>query len=401
MNASVTGASTADPDGNPLRILLVEDDEDDFILVRDWLSSGGNLRFELLWAASLPAALQVLAQSLPDVLLVDYDLGTHTGLEFMRAVSERGCQAPIIMLSGRGNYNVDLQAMNAGVADYLSKNEVTPQLLERTIRYALERQATIQALKESKEALEARVVERTRELQQKNEALQAEIAQRLRTEDDLAEVRRRLLDRAESERLELARDLHDGPMQELYSLRFSLKSFTQKLEQPELREEAFGFQRKVQEVIQSLRAIAGDLRPPALAPFGLEKAIRSHAETHAWACPGLQVHLELAPDGQLLDETMRISLFRIYQVAFTNIIRHAKATQVIVRLRLDPASVLLEVEDNGQGFQVPGRLFDLAHAGHLGLLGAAERAEALGGWLEIRSRPGKGTLVRVTVPCCA
>jgi signal transduction histidine kinase len=400
MNASDTGAAIASPQGRPLRILLVEDDEDDFILARDWLSRGGRIRFDLTWAASLAEALQALEVQPPDVLLVDYDLGTHTGLDFVRAVAERGCRAPIIMLSGRGNYTVDVQAMNAGVADYLAKSEVTPQLLERSIRYALDRQATIRALQEAKEALEARVQERTRELQQKNEALEIEIAQRMRIEGDLADVRRRLLDRAERERLELARDLHDGPMQDLYSIRFQLKTFSNKLERPELREEAFTFQRKVQEVLQSLRAMAGELRPPALAPFGLEKAIRSHAETHAWTYPGMQVHLELMPDGQQLHEAMRMSLFRIYQVALTNVIRHSSASQVFIRLHLDRDSIVLEVEDNGKGFQVPERLFDLAGSGHLGLVGAAERAEALGGWLEIQSHPGKGSRVRVVVPCC-
>jgi two-component system, NarL family, sensor kinase len=152
------------------------------------------------------------------------------------------------------------------------------------------------------------------------------------------------------------------------------------------------------QVIQALRSISRELRPPALAPYGLEKAIRSHAETLQQAHPDLKVHLELDTDGQALPEGTRMALFRIYQTAITNVIRHARATQAEVRFNVDPEHVQLEIQDNGCGFQVPDRWIELARQGHMGLVGAAERAEAAGGKLQVESRPGKGSLIRVIVP---
>jgi signal transduction histidine kinase len=114
--------------------------------------------------------------------------------------------------------------------------------------------------------------------------------------------------------------------------------------------------------------------------------------------PNLNVKLELSYDGQLLSEEVRISLFRIYQQAMGNIIRHAQANHIIVRFYYDHQKASLEVEDDGIGFDVPTNLLRLARQDHLGIAGAAERAELLGGKLFIRSKPGKGTLVHAVVP---
>ena len=154
----------------------------------------------------------------------------------------------------------------------------------------------------------------------------------------------------------------------------------------------------MQGVIQSLRTIAGELRPPALAPYGLEKAIRSHSQDFQEVHPDLKVRINLMPDGQQLSEPVRLALFRIYQTAMTNILRHAQATELDIRLSLDDRDVTLEIEDNGVGFHVPSRLIELARQGHLGLVSATERAEAVGGKLKVFSEPGQGTKLRVTVP---
>jgi signal transduction histidine kinase len=135
-----------------------------------------------------------------------------------------------------------------------------------------------------------------------------------------------------------------------------------------------------------------------LAPFGLEKAIRSHAEQFAEIHPDITVVLDLMPDRQTLPERMRLALFRIYQMALTNVIRHAQASLVEVTFRFDNDSVLLSIQDDGCGFKLPKRWFEFAHQGHLGLAGAAERAEAMGGSLEVHSKPGEGTLIKVVLP---
>jgi signal transduction histidine kinase len=153
-----------------------------------------------------------------------------------------------------------------------------------------------------------------------------------------------------------------------------------------------------QEVMNTLRVICGELRPPALAPFGLEKAIRSHAGQVQELHPEIKIGLDLMPDGQSISERVRLALYRIYQHALLNVIRHAQARSVLVHFAFDSEQIELEVRDDGLGFEFPNRIVNMVREGHFGLVGAAERAQAIGGRLEVFSVSGKGTTVRVTVP---
>jgi signal transduction histidine kinase len=154
----------------------------------------------------------------------------------------------------------------------------------------------------------------------------------------------------------------------------------------------------LQKQIQMLRTLCGELRPPTLVPFGLEKAIRSHSESFEKAHPNYRVRLELMRDGQSIPEKVRLALFRIYQELINNIARHAQANQIIIRFTLSDKEINLEVEDNGIGFDVPKRWVEMARQGHLGLVGVSERTELVGGKIKITSSSGKGTVVQVTVP---
>jgi len=139
-------------------VLLVEDDEDDYVLTRELLSEAKRTTFELDWIASYDEALGALAHSTHDVSLIDYRLGEHDGLELLRHARNLGVTAPMILLTGQGVGDIDLAAMRAGAADYLVKGRIDAQLLERSIRYALEQSRTLGALRESEEryALSAR-----------------------------------------------------------------------------------------------------------------------------------------------------------------------------------------------------------------------------------------------------
>jgi signal transduction histidine kinase len=106
----------------------------------------------------------------------------------------------------------------------------------------------------------------------------------------------------------------------------------------------------------------------------------------------------LKHDGNELPEQMRVNLFRIYQQAMTNVVRHAEATQVVVTFTWDENQVSLRIQDNGRGFEVPPRWVRMVRKGHLGLVGAAERAELIGGRFQVISKSGEGTLIDVTIP---
>lgn len=122
-----------------LKVILVEDDEEDFIITRDLLSEIGKDRIDLEWVSNFRVALEMMGSDQPDVYLVDYHLGEHNGMEFLREAMANGCRAPVILLTGKGNHEVDVEAMKAGAADYLVKGTIDPSSLERSIRYAVER----------------------------------------------------------------------------------------------------------------------------------------------------------------------------------------------------------------------------------------------------------------------
>ena len=156
--------SETDVESRPVRVLLVDDDEDDFIITQDLLSEIKGGEFDLNWVATYQAALETMGRHQHDVYLIDYRLGEYNGLELLREVLRNGSQAPMILLTGQGDHTTDLEAMKAGAADYLVKGQIEPSLLERSIRYAIEHNRTLQALRESEAANQVLLAETQRRL---------------------------------------------------------------------------------------------------------------------------------------------------------------------------------------------------------------------------------------------
>jgi PAS domain S-box-containing protein len=127
------------------RILHVDDDEDDYILTRSMLNQAHGSTIAVEWASSFEMGQKMLEADHYDAALIDYDLGTGTGVELIREFVDRGYTAPLILYTGRGSYDVDVEAMRAGATIYLPKGEVNPLSLERSIRYAIERKQTEEA----------------------------------------------------------------------------------------------------------------------------------------------------------------------------------------------------------------------------------------------------------------
>jgi signal transduction histidine kinase len=215
---------------------------------------------------------------------------------------------------------------------------------------------------------------------------------------DRYEIKNRLIESRERERLSLAQDLHDIPIQDLYGLLYQFDDLKENVHDSEGGQILEEFRQTLHRVVDSLRAICRELRPPSLSPFGLEVAIRDHVEKFHDQNPEINVQLDLIPDKQILSDSLRLGLFRIYQQAMHNVARHAQATEVHVRFRWDDEMIILEVEDNGRGFEVPPQWMDLVLEDHFGLLGIAERVESIRGKLEIISAPGSGTLIRTLIP---
>ena len=139
----------------PLHVLLIEDDEDDYVLVRRLLSKIPFASYELEWAASYQAALEAAGEDSHDVCLLDFRLGERDGLELLAELTRRGYRKPIIFLTGQGDHNVDIEAMTLGASDFLVKGELNAPLLERSIRYAVERKRAEEKLTKAKAMLQA------------------------------------------------------------------------------------------------------------------------------------------------------------------------------------------------------------------------------------------------------
>lgn len=131
------------------RVLLIDDDEDEFVLTRDLVQEFERGTVELEWVMSFEAGLKAILEARHDVILVDYRLGVRDGLVLLREAKIAGCRIPIILLTGQGNHEIDVIAMRSGAADYLVKGQISPNLFERSIRHAVERSRTLEALRES------------------------------------------------------------------------------------------------------------------------------------------------------------------------------------------------------------------------------------------------------------
>jgi PAS domain S-box-containing protein len=131
----------------PVRILIIDDDEDDFILTSTFIQGIEDRKFDIQWCYNYKSAIEHVSRKEFDLYFVDYRLGAKTGIDLLREACELHCEQPIILLTGKGNSVIDKQAMEMGAVDYLVKSELTSEKLERCIRYALERSAAMKALK--------------------------------------------------------------------------------------------------------------------------------------------------------------------------------------------------------------------------------------------------------------
>jgi len=229
------------------------------------------------------------------------------------------------------------------------------------------------------------------------ETLQQQLDVMRQIQQELHETKWRLADSREQERLELARLLHDGPIQDIYGVVYQLEIW-RKINRLEDDSGLRLVEDSLMDIEKKLRVLSTELRPPALETFGLVRAIRSHARQLQEKNPEVEIKTDLNTTKEMLSVKKKLALFRIYQESIRNVIRHADADFIWVRLYGKSECVVLEVEDNGRGYEPPSKWMEFARQGHFGILGMAERAESFDGRLEVISKPGQGTLVRAFIP---
>jgi len=207
---------------------------------------------------------------------------------------------------------------------------------------------------------------------------------------------RRLVDALETERQRLARELHDDIGQSLTLIKLRLQAVQQLPPEMDPSPQLEAVIKAVEHTLERVRALSQDLRPAVLDDLGLVPALRSYIQR---LCQHSGLDIQFYADSLArLDGEVETACFRIVQEALTNVLRHAQARHVKVTLRRDGQDLLVQVRDDGVGFDPAVARTAATAGGSFGILGMAERAQLVGGELHIESSPGKGCTVTVRFP---
>ena len=147
----------------PIRILIVDDDEDDFLIIKDYINNIESQQFIIDWCYIYKEAEKKICEGQHDLYFIDYLLGPKTGLELIQNSIKNHCEAPFILLTGNGNHAVDLMAMESGAVDYLIKGELSVEKMERCIRYSMDRASSLKALRANERKFR-NIFERSKEM---------------------------------------------------------------------------------------------------------------------------------------------------------------------------------------------------------------------------------------------
>jgi signal transduction histidine kinase len=353
---------------NCIRVLLVEDDEDDYVLVRQLLSEIGKFPFELTWAKNHSEALAEATRKYHDVCLMDYRLAGSDGLTLLKDFKNVLFQSPVIMLTGYGDRETDVEAMKLGASDYLEKFGLTPDKLERSIRYAVERSITHKALKDSEAKLRA--------------------------------LSSKILKAQEAERKAIAKELHDSIGSSLTAIKYALeKKLTDMNQKPKAEEISLEQVIKmVRDTMEETRRISSNLRPSLLDDLGLLTAITSICREHQRLYNDIQIEIRLNIEESDIPDPLKIVVYRVLQEALNNIIKHSGADHVDLSLEKTGQGIEFRIEDNGKGFDLCDVVTGPDNSGGMGLDGMSERVALSNGKFDISTEKGGRTAIRAFWP---
>ncbi len=404
---------------NPVtHILLVDDDEEDYLLTRDLLEDIPHKGYLLEWIPDYEEAREAIARNLHDVYLIDYRIGVHSGLQLIAEAVRGGCTGPMILLTGQADADTDEKALKAGAADYLVKGTFRPSDLERSIRYGIEHARHLREIRQLNVELEKRVEQRTqalgsalKKLETTNASLkkaEAEALKALEKERELNELKSRFVTTASHEfRTPLSTILSSASLIEKYNapgdldkrlkhtgrIKSSVHNLTQILND-------FLSISKLEEGKVHLNLCELDLRP------FVEEVLE---EMSALAKPGQRLQYRHAGESPCLC-TDKQSLRNILINLISNAIKYSPEGQPV---EVDSAHadgrVTLTVRDHGIGIPAADQphLFTRFYRAHnaaniqgtgLGLTIVKRYVDLLRGTITFRSEEGEGTRFTVTLP---
>jgi PAS domain S-box-containing protein len=226
-----------------------------------------------------------------------------------------------------------------------------------------------------------------------------DVTEQKRMQENLRFYLRQATRAQEEERKRISRELHDETIQALVAHARQLDDITSggKGLSEENRLHLEELYQQINHIMEGVRRLGKDLRPPSLDHLGLLPALEWLASDVA-AYSGIEIKVNIVGKRRRLPEEVEIVLFRVTQEALRNVWRHSGATNAEIRVKLDKSKIRITISDNGKGFKPPDKIGDLAKDGKLGLAGMQERTELIGGNLTVRSQPNKGTSVIVELP---
>jgi len=332
-----------------VHVLLIDDTEAQRYLIEGYLSQSKTFQADLMWAASLAEAIRLLRFNTFDICLLDYDLGNHTALDVLSYFKSQKIDLPVIVLTGYGSQDIDMEVMEAGALDYMNKIELTAPTLERAIRYTVQQARTVQ------QGLELAALE---------------------------------------ERQRLAQELHDVVSQTLFSASVTADSLMRMLdnEQSELRAELERLAHLNRSALAEMRALLVELRPQAITSVPLPELLENLVK-------GMRGRVEVSVILEILGNPVPIAaeihhhFYRLMQEILTNSYKHAQAREIRIGLHYQEDALVLVVADDGIGFDV-----NAVQADHHGLRIMRERTEKMGAILGIETAIGEGTYIHITCP---
>jgi signal transduction histidine kinase len=360
-------AAEAPPPARELRILLLEDNEPHAELVDHFLRESG-LKFSLVRVETKEQFERQLEERVPDMILSDYALPSFDGYAALAIAKKRVPHVPFIFVTGTMGEEVAIETLKNGATDYVLKTRLgrLGPAVQRALRESADR----------------------RERQRAEDKLRRSLDQLRALTTYLQYVR-------EEERTRIAREVHDELGQALTGLKLDMSWIASKL-----GKNAKPVQQKVKTMvdhidatIQTVRRIATELRPGILDSLGLLAAMEWQANEFQ-SRTNIPCVVTTTVEETIWDQDVTTVFFRIYQETLTNIMRHAKATRVDVRLDQDGDTLVMTVSDNGRGITEE----EMAGTRSLGLVGMRERATLIGGEVTLHGAPGKGTTVTLRVP---
>lgn len=400
-----------------IKILMVDDDEEDFIIIRDLIEetigdSYDVLRYsyKLEWVQSYDQGLAAILEKRHDVYLIDYRLGIHTGLDLITEAIARGCEAPLLLLTGQSDLQVDAQAMLAGAADYLVKGKTSARQLESAIRYSIQQAKHLHEIKALNATLEVRVSERTRVLEETISELsrtKEELDIALHKEKDLNDLKSRFVSMASHEfRTPLATmlsslslvirygevDNKEQQMKHLMRIKSSISTLTDLINDvlsvSSLDEGRIEVSCERINIAQLAESIVGEMKD-------ISKS-------------GQQVHFSHAGDSMVLTDPKLIR--HILVNLLSNAIKFSSEQKPIwLDLKVEEGNVQIDVRDEGIGISEADqshlfeRFFRAKNAGNiqgtgLGLNIVAKFVELLNGSIACHSVLKEGTTFTVRLP---